>query len=252
MPTIDIVAGAAPDAAKVFVPLWLELLAVIVGGVSGGMAASSHKLDIVGAVGIAIVTGLGGGLVRDMALQVGDVYILENNFAIPLTIASGLVAYYFIGIFSRLEFIVEWIDILGVGLYTATGADKAIFYDHSVTVAIFFGVLTGVGGGMLRDIMLGEVPKIFRGGTNLYAVCSFVGAVVYCTCVYTGLEKVIAAYLCIGVVMVLRRLSLHFGIVTSEPVDLSPHVIEAGKRAVQRRVESGADPANKKAGRHLR
>ena len=103
MPTVDIVTGVAPNAAKVFVPLWLELLAVIVGGVSGGMSASSHKLDIVGAAGIAIITGLGGGLVRDMALQVGDVYILENDFAIPLTIVSGLVAYYFSSVFETVR-----------------------------------------------------------------------------------------------------------------------------------------------------
>ena len=235
----------APEAARVSIPFWLELLSVMVGGLTGGLRAAERKLDFVGATGLALVCGLGGGLIRDVSMQVGDVYMLSSDIVFLSTIAAGLLGYYFSGVFLSLEKTVIWLDIVSVGLFTVTGADKALVYGFSPLIAVFLGTMTGVGGGMLCDALLGEVPRIFRGGSALYAVCSATGGVVYCLCAYLQLAKPYAALICVVFVVLLRILSLRFGIVTPEPTDLTPRMVEATKRAVQLGIDEGVERAKK-------
>lgn len=242
--------AAHPDAVRVSIPLWLELMSVIVGGITGGIAASERKLDFVGAVTLAIICGLGGGLIRDVAMQVGDVYMLSSDVVLLSTAAAGLIAYYFSGVFKRLTTTIVLFDIVSVGLFTVTGTDKALVYGFSPVIAVFMGVVTGVGGGMLRDVLTGEVPNIFRGGTNLYAVCSVVGGVAYCACAYAQLTKTVCAIVCVVCTILVRLVSLRFGIVTPGPTDLTPKVVAAGMRAVQRGIEVGQENAEKHRRKH--
>lgn len=82
------VTSHATDA-MVAIPFWLEMFAVVAASISGVLVAREHKLDLVGAVALAVVCGLGGGLLRDMTLQVGNVYILNQPMALPLSIATA-------------------------------------------------------------------------------------------------------------------------------------------------------------------
>lgn len=79
--------------AMVAIPFWLEMFAVVAASISGVLVAREHKLDLVGAVALAVVCGLGGGLLRDMTLQVGNVYILNQPMALPLSIATAAIIY---------------------------------------------------------------------------------------------------------------------------------------------------------------
>lgn len=243
MSLADLFTAAAPDAVKVGIPFWLELLSVVVGGITGGIAASERKLDFVGATALAVICGLGGGLIRDISMQVGEVYMLSSDLVLLSTIAGGLFAYFFSGIFDRLSGALHWLDIFSVALFTVTGADKALVFGFSPVVAVFMGVITGVGGGMLRDVLTGEVPHIFQGGTNLYAACSAVGGIVYCVCVMLQFRKAFASLICIVVTVAMRWASLQFNIVSPEPTDFTPKVVEAGKRAVRFGIESGKENA---------
>lgn len=89
-----IVTAHASDA-MVAIPFWLEMFAVVAASISGVLVAREHKLDLVGAVALAVVCGLGGGLLRDMTLQVGNVYILNQPMALPLSIATAAIIYIF-------------------------------------------------------------------------------------------------------------------------------------------------------------
>ena len=189
-----IVTAHASDA-MVAIPFWLEMFAVVAASISGVLVAREHKLDLVGAVALAVVCGLGGGLLRDMTLQVGNVYKPEK--LIPL------------------------LDIISVGIYAATGADKALVYGFAPAVCIMMGFFTAVGGGMLRDGFMGVVPGIFQ-RTNFYAIAAIAGSASYVCLVMSGLvSNVVALVVCVVVTMGLRWLSLRFDIKSPTEDDIA-------------------------------
>lgn len=189
-------------------PAWLDLASVTVGGISGALVAKERKLDPIGFIGLSMLCGLGGGLVRDMAMQVGSVYMLDSPYAIPATVAIGLAVFFFGRLFEKVPNLLEWVDIISVGLFALGGTDKAIVHALLPVSAILMGTLTGVGGGMLRDVFLGDVPRIFK-PSNYYAVCALAGSTVYyALVVWAGFDKFVSSVVLMAVTVGLRRWSL--------------------------------------------
>ena len=220
----DLFSNQSPTLSSIPVPVWLDLIAVVVGSLSGLLYAREHHLDLIGFIGLAIICGLGGGLVRDTIMQVGDVYMLNSQYAIVVAVATGVVGFLFPTSLSAHPHLLEWVDILSVGLFAAAGTDKAILYHLYPLPVIMMGTITGVGGGMLRDIFLGEVPSIFK-RSNWYALCAIAGSFTYYLCaVALGLHKVWAAVVCIAVTLLLRRISLRYNLYSPSDVDLAPTV----------------------------
>ena len=144
------------------IPIWLDLSAVIVGALAGVWAAQERKLDLVGYIGLSFLCGLGGGLVRDMAMQVGSVYMLQSPYAIPFVITTGIVGYFFPQFIKRYPNLLDWLDILSVGLFVVAGTDKAINYNLYPIACMLMGVITGVGGGMMAHYYTYMVPNVFN------------------------------------------------------------------------------------------
>jgi uncharacterized membrane protein YeiH len=217
-------ASIDPDAASVFIPLWLDFAAVIVGCFSGILVAEERDLDLVGFVGLSMMGGLGGGLVRDVIMQVGDVYMLTSPLAIPGCVVAALVAFLFSGNLHRFPHLLAWTDIVSVGLFVCAGTDKAILYGLSPWACVLMGTLTGVGGGMMRDVLLGDVPKIFR-RSNLYAICAVMGAALYFVLVsILTINKPWAALASVVAIVVLRSWSVRYNVLSPAGVDLTPEV----------------------------
>lgn len=214
------ISSHASDA-MVAIPFWLEMFAVVAASISGVLVAREHKLDLVGAVALAVVCGLGGGLLRDMTLQVGNVYILNQPMALPLSIATAAIIYIFPAIVDKPEKLIPLLDIISVGIYAATGADKALVYGFAPAVCIMMGFFTAVGGGMLRDGFMGVVPGIFQ-RTNFYAIAAIAGSASYVSLVMSGLvSNVVALVVCVVVTMGLRWLSLRFDIKSPTEEDIA-------------------------------
>lgn len=214
------VTSHASDA-MVAIPFWLEMFAVVAASISGVLVAREHKLDLVGAVALAVVCGLGGGLLRDMTLQVGNVYILNQPMALPLSIATAAIIYIFPAIVDKPEKLIPLLDIISVGIYAATGADKALVYGFAPAVCIMMGFFTAVGGGMLRDGFMGVVPGIFQ-RTNFYAIAAIAGSTSYVCLVTSGIMSNVAALVvCVAVTMGLRWLSLRFDIKSPTEEDIA-------------------------------
>ncbi len=214
------VTSHASDA-MVAIPFWLEMFAVVAASISGVLVAREHKLDLVGAVALAVVCGLGGGLLRDMTLQVGNVYILNQPMALPLSIATAAIIYIFPAIVDKPEKLIPLLDIISVGIYAATGADKALVYGFAPAVCIMMGFFTAVGGGMLRDGFMGVVPGIFQ-RTNFYAIAAIAGSASYVCLVMSGIMSNVAALVvCVAVTMGLRWLSLRFDIKSPTEEDIA-------------------------------
>lgn len=230
----EIFSTYSPEIAAVSLPTWVDLASVVVGSAGGVMVARARHLDAVGFVGLALLCGLGGGLIRDVMMQVGRIYMLTSPFAIPVSVATGLVAFLFPQPLDRASNLLEWLDIMAVALFALVGTDKAIVHGFYPASCVLMGIMTSVGGGMLRDVFLGEVPRIFQ-KSNLYAVCALAGGVVYYVAVVCcSVNKLWGSILCLAVTIGLRRWSLHFNVQTPADVDLGPHVAAPMKRAARR------------------
>ena len=200
--------------AMVAIPFWLEMFAVVAASISGVLVAREHKLDLVR-------WREGGGLLRDMTLQVGNVYILNQPMALPLSIATAAIIYIFPAIVDKPEKLIPLLDIISVGIYAATGADKALVYGFAPAVCIMMGFFTAVGGGMLRDGFMGVVPGIFQ-RTNFYAIAAIAGSTSYVCLVMSGIMSNVAALIvCVVVTMGLRWLSLRFDIKSPTEEDIA-------------------------------
>ena len=231
---ISLYAQAATDVAMAL-PAWLDLTSVAIGGISGALVARERKLDPIGFVGLSMLCGLGGGLIRDMAMQVGSTYMIQNPYAIPAAVVVGLAVFLFPQPFERVPDLLEWVDIVSVGLFALGGTDKAIVHGLLPVSAILMGVLPGVGGGMLRDVFLGDVPRIFK-PSNYYAVCALAGGGVYYGLVMgLGVDKFVSAVALMLVTVGLRRWSLAHGSTTPLSDDLAPKVAVRVRRLRRRK-----------------
>lgn len=214
-----ILSETAPDA-PVAVPVWLELIAIVVASVSGVLTAREKKLDLVGAVCLAVICSLGGGLLRDVTLQVGNVYILTQPAALPASVITAIIVFLIPSVVAKQDRLIAVLDIFSVGLYAATGADKALVYGFSPIICVMMGFFTGVGGGMLRDICLGQTPYIFQ-QSNLYAVAAIAGATAYTLIAGMGVSHAVAVVACVVITMGIRWASLRYNIVSPTEVDLT-------------------------------
>lgn len=154
----------------------IDLAGVLGNAVLGGIAARSARLDLVGFVVLATLSGLGGGIIRDTLLQHGPPLALTNPAYLVLAVVGAAVAFVvpFTGRWSRRT--LTLIDALAVGCWAAVGAQKALAAGFGWLPAILLGVITAVGGGMVRDLFLLRVPAIF-GGNTLYATSALVASV---------------------------------------------------------------------------
>lgn len=230
----EIFAAINPEYMAVSLPTWVDLASVVVGSAGGVMVARARHLDAVGFIGLALLCGLGGGLIRDVMMQVDSVYMLDSPFAIPASVATGLIAFLFPQPLDRAGSLLEWLDIMAVALFALVGTDKAIVYGFYPASCVLMGIMTGVGGGMLRDVFLGEVPRIFQ-KSNLYALCALAGGVAYYLAVVClSINKLWGSVICVAVTIGLRRWSLRFNVQTPADVDLGPRVAAPVKRAARR------------------
>jgi uncharacterized membrane protein YeiH len=143
----------------------IDLTGVLANAMLGGVLARAGRLHPVGFVALAILSGLGGGLIRDTLLQHGTPVALTNPAYIPTALAGAAIAF-FLPVGGRLwnrTFLL--VDALALGCWAATGALKTLSVGLAVLPALLLGTITAVGGGMTRDIFLRRIPQIFAGGT---------------------------------------------------------------------------------------
>lgn len=226
-------ALAAPNET-VAIPIAFEMLAVIVAAASGVLSARENELDLIGAIGLAVIVSLGGGLTRDVILQVGDVYILRQPLALPVAIATAAAVFAFPVMVEKPDRLIAVLDIFAVGLFAVMGADKAMAYGFPALTCVMMGFITAVGGGMLRDVFLARVPFIFQ-RSNLYAIAAIVGAVAYVTLMETlGMWNIAAASIGVALTMFIRWWSVRYDIMS--PTEFDPHKLPEPIKKVARPV----------------
>jgi uncharacterized membrane protein YeiH len=194
------------------IPLWADLTAVALGGVQGALFASGfrgqRRLDLLGVAIIGILFGMGGGLIRDLLLGVAPA-TLQSDWYLLTAMAASLIGMLLAGLFQRLNRVIVSLDAFVIGLFGAFGTSKALALGLPVVPAAFVGVCAAVGGGVLRDVIMGLPVAIMHVG-SLYAVAAAAGCVVLATLNALGVNLVAAAIVGIAVTTIIRILAVIF------------------------------------------
>ncbi|HEY3632999.1 MAG TPA: TRIC cation channel family protein [Jatrophihabitantaceae bacterium] len=159
-------------------PAALDLAGVFVFALSGGLAAVRVRLDLFGVVVVATVTAIGGGIVRDTLLGATPPESLRHWPYLAVPAAAAILVFYWHPQVARLRMLVLLADAAGLALFTVTGTRQALEAGLPAAGACVLGVLTGVGGGMIRDVLLREIPLVLR--SEIYALAAVVGAALVC------------------------------------------------------------------------
>jgi len=185
----------------------LDLLGIFVFAVSGALVGVRKGLDVFGVLVLAGTTGLGGGFLRDVLIGATPPAALEDWRYLMAPVVAGLVTFAFHPAFRRMEPLVNVFDAFGLALFCVTGALKALEYDLPPLSAALMGMVTGIGGGMARDVLAGRVPAVFGG--DLYATPALAGAAIVVVGVeYLDLGTVVVTLLGGGVCLVWRLLAI--------------------------------------------
>ncbi|WP_375384242.1 trimeric intracellular cation channel family protein [uncultured Microbacterium sp.] len=196
------------------IPLWADLTAVGLGGIQGALFASGfrgdRRLDLLGVAIIGIVMGMGGGLIRDLLLNVEPTTLQSNWYLITATLAA-LVGMLLAGVFQRLNTVIVVLDAVVIGMFGAFGTSKALALGLPLVPAVFVGVCSAVGGGILRDVMMGLPVAIMHVG-SLYAAAAGAGCLVLAVSSAFGLALVPAAIIGIAVTTLIRILAVLFDV----------------------------------------
>jgi uncharacterized membrane protein YeiH len=154
----------------------LEHCAVAVCAVTGVLAGKGKQLDLFGVVVLALVTALGGGTIRDLALGVRPIFWIADPYYVHTAVGAALATFVIARFWELPQTVLLVADAFGLALFTMIGVEKSLAAEASPTIAIFLGVVTGVGGGLIRDVLSGEIPLVFRKTIYLYATAAFCGA----------------------------------------------------------------------------
>ncbi len=203
----------------------LEAAAVLVSALSGMITASRKGMDIVGTYCLAVATAFGGGTLRDLLIDRRPFYWVvheEYLLIIGVLVVSFVYSRSFHAHISRWHGQAVLIDAMGLALFTLTGVSFALHKGMPPFVASLVGVITGTFGGVMRDVVSTEIPVVFRPG-ELYAVSSFAGAWVYLGSTYLSLPPVLGATLGFLTVVVLRMVSVRYGVRVPDPLWIRKH-----------------------------
>lgn len=187
----------------------LDVLGTFAFGLSGAMVAIRSRLDLFGILVLSAATGVAGGIIRDLLL--GDVppAALQTYWPLAVTGASGLCAFFFGPLIDRMNRPVMLLDAVGLGVFAVAGCQKALAYGLETPGSVLLGMMTAIGGGMLRDIMAAEVPRVLR--EDVYALAALAGAFAYVCGLWLGVPDTAAVVGAVLLAIALRVASVRYG-----------------------------------------
>ena len=193
----------------------LTYLAVSASAISGTLEARKYDMDIVGAVTVAFVTAFGGGTLRDLLLGRTPIFWLVDPWLSITTFIIAIIAFYLVdNISDKLLFIP---DALGLGFFSILGATFALQMQLSLLVVSLMGVVTGVFGGILRDVLCNKIPNIFQRDTELYATCSFIGTWIFIILITLNVDIPTASWIGTFTVFGMRVIAVRFRVTLPLP-----------------------------------
>ena len=200
-------------------PLTTSILAImyfgdVVFAISGALTAARYRMDILGFVLIGTITGIGGGTTRDLLLG-RTVWWTQDPLELILCVAAALITFFFIrsDITRRKGMI--WSDALGLAAFGVVGCHVALEFGAPFVIAVFMGMVTAIGGGVIRDVLTQSKPMITRG--QLYATAALLGSLSYASMRYLGVHEIAAEVVAFLAAFLLRASAIIFNIRMGPP-----------------------------------
>ncbi len=189
-------------------PYVLDLVGTFVFALSGAMAGVKRNLDLFGVLVLSFVAANTGGILRDILIGAIPPGAINDWRYLGVSLVAGLITFYFSSALGQRWNPVLLFDAAGLALFAVSGAHKALAYGLNPVMATLLGMLTGIGGGIARDVLLAEIPTVLR--SDLYAVAALVGAAIVVIANMLQLPSVasalVGAALCFGLrVLAIKR-----------------------------------------------
>lgn len=187
-----------------------EIIGTIAFAVSGTLIGIEKKLDLFGVFFLSITTAIGGGIFRDIIIgNIPPVAFIKPVYTI-ICIVSSIITIAFYKNIIKLKNIIVICDAIGLGIFTAIGSNTAFLHNlNKPFIVVSTGLATGIGGGLLRDVFVRDIPFVFR--KEIYAVASILGSLgLYFT--YNSTSKMLSLYVCFFITFIIRILSLYFNL----------------------------------------
>jgi uncharacterized membrane protein YeiH len=218
--------------------LVLNLVGTFVFGLSGGMAGVRKQLDLFGAVVLAVVVGVAGGTIRDLLIGIPPQTFRDWRY-LAVAGAAGLLTTLAHPAINRLQRPIDMLDAAGLALFCVSGAATALAHRLGVVDSVILGAITGIGGGMLRDILVREIPTVLRGG--LYAIPALIGAGIVVIAYHAGDHTITFPIVGAAACFLMRMAGLRYGIGLPAAADVA---VTTGRR-VRRGHAPDGDGAEK-------
>ncbi|QFI55139.1 trimeric intracellular cation channel family protein [Aeromonas simiae] len=176
---------------------------------SGVLVAGRMRMDGFGVLVLAAVTAIGGGTIRDMILGATPVFWVRDPLYIWVVLATAFFGMWLVRLPRRLPwYVLPVADAFGLALFTMIGAQKALHFGTSGIIAVLMGTMTGVAGGVIRDVLAREVPMVLQ--KEIYATACILGGILYSLALHLGLDRLSAMLICIGAVFSLRVAAIYW------------------------------------------
>jgi uncharacterized membrane protein YeiH len=189
---------------------WVGMAAVAVSALTGVLDSSRKSMDLIGALLVGVATALGGGTIRDLLLDRNVFWVVDPTYLIA-ALGTGLVTFFLARTWPVPPRLFLIPDAIGLALFTIVGTQVSLQWHAPWLVASLMGVITGIVGGVLRDILCNDVPSVFLKG-ELYATAAWLGALAMIALQEIGVSSVLASWLAMALVLILRLLAMRFNI----------------------------------------
>lgn len=186
----------------------IEALGTIAFAISGIRLASAKRFDWFGAIVIGFVTAIGGGTLRDLLLGITPFW-MQSSLYIWCTLFAFFIVAFFRRFLVHLNNTIFWFDCIGLGLFVVVGYEKTMELGYPMWVCIFMGTITGIVGGITRDILINEVPIIFT--QELYALACIIGGIIFGVLLWFNVNLAVSEVVTAVSVVIIRVLATKFG-----------------------------------------
>ena len=194
----------SPDTLLYF----LDMIGVIACAIAGTLLAQHKGFDIAGCILVSMVNAIGGGTLRDMALDRHPLFWMTDlNYVIVITITSVVIQIFF-HLYHKIDNALNLFDAIGLAAFSVIGFKVALAQDVSPMIAVMMGVWTAIVGGLFRDIICNEIPLLLQ--REIYITASVAGSVTYLLLDYVGIDAGINEFIMLGVIFAVRMLALRF------------------------------------------
>ncbi|WP_458776779.1 trimeric intracellular cation channel family protein [Desulforhopalus sp. 52FAK] len=188
----------------------MGLIGIAAFAITGVIAAGKKGMDIFSVVLLGVVTALGGGTLRDVIIDSGPVFWTNDLLYLWISVAASVITFFLIQHVRHALKLLLFVDAFGLSLFTVLATEQTLNLGFTEPVAVLMGVITGIAGGMIRDILTGRMPLLL--GREFYATPALLGAIVFCLLRYYfplhGFNIIYAG----GIIFILRSSAIQWGL----------------------------------------